>query len=188
MVRNAGEKLVGFTIAAIAAIALALFALSGCAGIDHRTTGSPVMDIEWAIAPLMSPEQEAGIPTDGVKKGRYLAELMTNNGGFWFVNSWSAGSLLPSITIVTEYFCDPGTWPKQAQCRKTHSFAASDSGWLKQLGTATIIGGSIAGGARLRRPNQTNVNQTGGGASSDAYSRSTSTSFGQKVGKAWGGK
>jgi len=176
-------------------IALALLAtlgLGGCAGIDRRTTGSPVMNIDWAIAPLLNVNEEAAIPADPKEKRIYLAEAMTRNGGFWFVNSWSAGSLLPSITIVTEYFCDPGTWPKQAQCRKTHSFAASDSGWLKQLGTATIIGASIAGSARLRRPNQTNVNQTGGGASSGAragaYSRSTSTSFGQKVGKAWGGK
>jgi len=144
-------------------LVMGLLILSGCAGIDHRTTGSPVINIEWAIAPLLDVEEEAAIPEDPKKKRFYLAQAMAKNGGFWFVNSWAAGSLLPSISIVTEYFCDPGTWPNQAQCRKTQSFAASDSGWLKQLGTATIIGGAYVGGQAVRRPNRTNINQSASG-------------------------
>ena len=199
----------------IALALLALLGLGGCAGIDGRTTGSATMNEEWIIAPRLNFDEFGQIPKKGetidyvmrgettprkLDKDGFLAAKMWENGGSWTVNTWIAGSNTPSISMVSRYWCPPGAWgnlnPGQRDtgeaCAPMQEIAASDGGYFKPLAVATMIGGTYIGGQLARRPSRTEVNQSGGGASSGAqagaYSRSTSTSFGQKVGKAWGGK
>lgn len=173
---------------------LALLILTGCAAIDHRTTGTPTMNTEWSIAPILNAEEELEVPKTPADKRAYLAEKMAERGGIWLVNSWIAGSVTPSISMVTEYWCPPGAWPDRKKCEATQHYAAGDGGWFKPLATATIVGGAYVGGQAVRRPNKTVVKQTGGGASQSqgqgqkqSQNQSQDIDIHQKAGK-WGVK
>lgn len=148
-------------------IVLSMLGLFGCATIDHRTTGSATMNTEWSIAPLLNVLEERNIPEDADAKKQYLAQRMASNGGVWLVNSWIAGSVTPSLSMITEYWCPPNSWPDQSKCKVNQKFAAADGGWFKPMATAAILGGAYVGGQAVRRPDNTNVqqNSSGGGAS-----------------------